>query len=493
MSGTGRLGVVDALVLSGVAALPWFWGGTDLASTRLVAALLAAAGAWLAVRESARAIFPRRSRALWLTALALAGLGALQSTPLPEPLVAAVSPEAHRKARESYPVPGAPGAAWLGALERDAREAVPEASAAAPPAAPARPAEPAPGARRFLTLSLAPDTTREMTFWFVALYVAFAVISRRCRDAFRFEAYQTAMFALFTTLAVVSLANRLTAPATILWLGTAPVDAKPFGPYVNATHFAGAMELGVPWMMGYSFSRLARRGRGAAPSATTILATFGWIVGFVAAIVAASKTAALLLLASASVLLVRALRQRRPGRLRVGAVVAALAAVAVLVVVSGSYLGERVAAFRDIYGESLLTNDRLIAWRAALPMVADYWAVGSGLGAFVTVFPSYLPAGEPGIWGQAHSDWLELAAGGGALGLALVLALLAVYARRLQRAIRTETASRGALVGAALGLGALTLHALVDFNHQIPANALLFVATAAWASSRSESGEETDA
>jgi hypothetical protein len=48
-------------------------------------------------------------------------------------------------------------------------------------------------------------------------------------------------------------------------------------------------------------------------------------------------------------------------------------------------------------------------------------------------------------------------------------------------------------VGAALGLGALTLHALVEFNHQIPANALLFVATAAWASSRSESGEETDA
>ena len=66
------------------------------------------------------------------------------------------------------------------------------------------------------------------------------------------------MFFLFTTLAIVSLANRLSAPSTILWLAPASPDAKPFGPYVNATHFAGAMELGVPWMLGYALSRETR-------------------------------------------------------------------------------------------------------------------------------------------------------------------------------------------------------------------------------------------
>ena len=38
-----------------------------------------------------------------------------------------------------------------------------------------------------------------------------------------------------------------------------------------------------------------------------------------------------------------------------------------------------------------------------------------------------------------------------------------------------------ARLGPALGLVALTVHAVVDFNHQMPANALLFVTVAALA------------
>ncbi len=48
--------------------------------------------------------------------------------------------------------------------------------------------------------------------------------------------------------------------------------------------------------------------------------------------------------------------------------------------------------------------------------------------------------------------------------------------RRLRRHNGSLSVSR---LGLALGLGALALHAIVDFNHQIPANALLFVALAA--------------
>lgn len=491
MSQEGKIGVVDALVLGGIAGLPWFWGGTDLASTRFVAALLVAAGASLAVFESARTMFPRSSRSLWLPALALAGFGALQATPLPEPLVARLSPEASRHAHASFPVPGAPGSAWLAALEEKARAAVPEASEAARPATPARLEEPAPAAPRWLTLSLSPDATRELTFWFVALLVAFAVVSRRCRDADRAEAYQRAMFFLFATLAIVSLANRLSAPSTILWLAPASPDARPFGPYVNATHFAGAMELGVPWMLGYALSRVTRAGGRRSVSATTVLAIVGSCVGLVAAILAASKTAALLLFASCSIVLVRSARRHRS--LRLPLALAGLAAAAVLGIASSGYLGERVAAYRDTYGGAVMTNDRLVVWKAALPMAADYWAVGSGLGAFADVFPAYQPAGESGIWGEAHSDWLELVLGGGVVGVALTLTLAAAYARRLVASVRRAASDRGAVLGAALGVGSLTVHALVDFNHQIPANALLFVATAAWAASRENGREETEA
>ena len=103
MSREGKIGVADALVLGGIAALPWFWGGTDVGSARFVAALLVAAGASLAVFESARSVFPRSSRSLWIPAVALAGFGALQAIPLPETVVALVSPQAHRHARASFP------------------------------------------------------------------------------------------------------------------------------------------------------------------------------------------------------------------------------------------------------------------------------------------------------------------------------------------------------------------------------------------------------
>ena len=48
--------------------------------------------------------------------------------------------------------------------------------------------------------------------------------------------------------------------------------------------------------------------------------------------------------------------------------------------------------------------------------------------------------------------------------------------KRLRRHSGSISVSR---LGLALGLTSLALHAVVDFNHQIPANALLFVAIAA--------------
>jgi O-antigen ligase len=112
-------------------------------------------------------------------------------------------------------------------------------------------------------------------------------------------------------------------------------------------------------------------------------------------------------------------------------------------------------------------------------MIGDFPITGSGFGTFREVFPRYLPRGSVFDWLQAHNDYLEVLLDGGIVALALVAWLAVAYGRRLVRAVRSSRSP--ARLGLALGIAALAAHAFVDFNHQIPANALLFVTLAALA------------
>ena len=77
--------------------------------------------------------------------------------------------------------------------------------------------------------------------------------------------------------------------------------------------------------------------------------------------------------------------------------------------------------------------------------------------------------------GEAHNDYLQVLLDLGLVGVSLVFPLLAIVFRRaLARADRSPLDL--ALLGSLLGLAA---HALVDFNWQIPANALTYIALAA--------------
>jgi O-antigen ligase len=126
-------------------------------------------------------------------------------------------------------------------------------------------------------------------------------------------------------------------------------------------------------------------------------------------------------------------------------------------------------------------TDRTTVWRVGLALVADYPLAGTGFGAFRQVVPRYLPMGESGHWIQLHNDYLEVLVSGGVIAAVLVAWLAIVYAVRLARAVRAEARAGRALptLGLALGVASLAAHEIVDFNLQIPANALLFVVTAA--------------
>jgi len=146
---------------------------------------------------------------------------------------------------------------------------------------------------------------------------------------------------------------------------------------------------------------------------------------------------------------------------------------------------------------------RLLMWKTTIAMVAAHPVIGIGTGTFGAQYQPYrarvfdridhpatiYPASEHSYdeTGDAHNDWLQLAAENGIVGLALFMALIFyVFQRGLrslmgQRHSPVDTSSLfkltippDLLCGLLAGIAALLTHALVDFPLHQPAAVLLF-------------------
>jgi O-antigen ligase len=134
---------------------------------------------------------------------------------------------------------------------------------------------------------------------------------------------------------------------------------------------------------------------------------------------------------------------------------------------------------------------RLHLWQGAWQMWRDHPWWGVGPGHFDHRFPAYRHPDIQARPGYAHNDHLNTLADFGLAGAfplaALFLTLLATAARTWWYARQeTETNTSGLsdreaiTLGAFLAIVALLVHAVVDFNWQIPANAITAVVIAAF-------------
>ena len=113
----------------------------------------------------------------------------------------------------------------------------------------------------------------------------------------------------------------------------------------------------------------------------------------------------------------------------------------------------------------------------ALPLAQERPLTGQGAGSFEAVFPKYPGEDIRLHFDHAHNDYLQFAIEYGLIGSLPLLAfvLLALW-RALQALWRRESLYRsGVGFGAAIGIIAIAIHSLTDFNLQIPANAATLV------------------
>jgi O-antigen ligase len=313
-----------------------------------------------------------------------------------------------------------------------------------------------------------PFLTRVQLLKLAAYFIVLFLSAQAFRSRADLEVLAWCAILFCFAVSLFAIVQHFTAGNTIYW--TLPVDGgQPYGPYVNRNHFAGFVELTLPVGLALMAFRGVRR------EALPLLALFTIIP--IGALALSGSRGGMLGFAFEVVLLGWMMGKR--GRLRSGRVVA-VAAVAIAALLFMAWVGASQALqqrLSTLKRPEVTLARRMAMARGAAHIFYDYPVKGCGLGTLVAVYPRYETDYDGRVVDHVHNDYLETLAETGLLGGLCG----AVFLWLLYRAGRTNLAAeQGHLslalhAGAIMAVGGLLLHSLVDFNLQLPANALLFL------------------
>lgn len=437
-------GVAAVLVL---APLPF---GAVSASGRL--ALECAAGMLLLVWAYAGWTGPLRlppKRVLGLLG-GLLLLGAVQTIPLGADLIRTVSPRS-LAVRESVVPPEAARAAEEGLLQLPPSEL---------DAAPTLSVEPGASASALRTGAAL------CALLIVAAHVAGTRGLGGMATALLFSA---AFQALYGLIVVASGYDRIWHVEKTVFLDAAT------GTWVNRNHFADYLALALPlgaasWIVG--LPRSAARGGSwllrtfSSAGSRNLLRLLALLIGMAGLLVSLSRAGIALGVAGVAATLWLGTRSRKPTTRWIIVCLALAIAAMPLAQLGTESLQHRFESSADDFTSA---GSRVTVWRDTLDLARAFPLLGSGFGTFAAIYPEFRSPEVRYFFAHAHNDLLQFAAEGGALGVLLLLALLASLARPLSAALRGEYGILA--IGAAVGLSAALLHALIDFNFHLPANA----------------------
>jgi O-antigen ligase len=319
-----------------------------------------------------------------------------------------------------------------------------------------------------------PDTLRGLAF-LVGMTLFYGAVFREFGDErARRRLCRTVIFTgvLNTVIALVQAVSP--DPHRIYGLWKPTFDWAVFGPYVNRSHFAGYLVMAIPLALGFAIESLQslrrawnRRRVGwlalGGPEGNDLVRQAAVAMVLLVGLLASGARGGILGFGVSAMALLFGGRYRRLGLL--------VGTVAVVVGVAWVGLAGLIGGFQS----RGIKASRLDLWADMLPMTRRFPVFGVGFNAFATAYPWYQTIWRTEWMGEAHNDYLQVILDLGLVGALLVFPLLAILFRRaLARADRSPVDL--ALLGSLLGLAA---HALVDFNWQIPANALTYIALAA--------------
>ena len=263
------------------------------------------------------------------------------------------------------------------------------------------------------------------------------------------------------------------------------MGGQPYGPFVNKNHFAGWMLMGLPLTLGLLCAAVARGMRGVKPDLRErILWLSSPDASHIVLLAGAAAVMALSLILTMSrsgmgaaavavltTMVLAFLRQNTRPKKIAGAV---LVAVIMMVVVGSVGLNAISDRFQSANWSEF--NDRKGAWEDAVAIARRYPLVGTGFNTYGVATLFYQRYDLAQHYAQAHNDYLQLAAEGGALLIVPAIACIVLFVIAVRRRFREETSTTTYWIraGAVTGLLAIALQETVEFSLQMPGNAMLF-------------------
>jgi len=388
----------------------------------------------------------KRAWPAWILLLAWLALQALHVMPMPSEWVAALSPEAAR-------MQGL--VAELG-IKRDS-----------------------------MTLSIDPYASKvsllKSLAYVAVFFLTLALVNQRLRvqTLARVLVYAAVLHAIYAVLMHLSNVEEE-------FFGTLITHgSSASGTYANRNHFAGLLEMTLAVGIGLLIAGLSDRG--ADTWKKFVKQTIEWILSpkmilrlsLCILVIALTTThsrmgntaffASLLIAGAVGIVL-----SKRATRNTV-MLLASLVAIDLFIV--GSWFGVEKLAQRmeqTTMGEMQVREEPA---SYAVEIVKDYPVFGSGPGAFYITFLKYRPESVVNFYDYAHNDYAQFAVesgipGFGIIGAFVVLTLLVALAAQWKR---RDPLMRGMSFACVMGVTAILIHSSVDFNLQIPANAVYFM------------------
>jgi O-antigen ligase len=307
-----------------------------------------------------------------------------------------------------------------------------------------------------------------------------------------------ALFAVGVAQALYGLVLALSGSDGLVLASRVVYRGHATGSFVNRNHFAGFMELTAAFGLALLVAQLGSAEAGSWRArlrqwTRLLLGPKTWVRGLLVVVVLAlvlthsrgGNLAFFVALGAAGML---ALATMRPLPRSLAWLLVSIVVLDLLVL--GSWFGveqvttrlRETAVVATEAGAAQADPQRVDVTRATLELWRQRPVFGVGTGGFRTGFPAVKPDGVTLFYDHAHDDWAQWLAERGAAGLLVWLAFLALSFGAAVRAMRrNDPLLRGVGFGATFGLLALLVHAFVDFNLQLPANAAYFMTLAALA------------
>jgi hypothetical protein len=265
--------------------------------------------------------------------------------------------------------------------------------------------------------------------------------------------------------------------ASTVWGVEIPRSPRLHGTFVNPNHLALLLEIALCVASAWGWWGLRQTRDDEQPErrllllSGPVLCSLALLTGL---ILTGSRAGLLGALAGFSVQIVATAVARRRWRRLVWVAGALLAGLGLAAVAAALGVGGGLGRALGTRAGDVGLQSRLTEYRAVLHLWSRFPVSGAGIGSFNEAFPLVQPAALQGTWWHAHSDVLELAATGGVLGLALILAGAVPLVRRLALLFgsRSRSEDRAAALAILGSLAAVGLHELLDFGLTMPANAV---------------------